>query len=92
LAIAHEVADEEVDDETEARGTNTHAEKWTIIPPKHAKRESTVKTTQTPAIQSPPETSNELATTPITQDTSKSDFIHFKRARDQRNKVVQAYD
>jgi len=70
VAMADEVVDAEVDEETDARSTNGHTAKWTIIPPKHAERESTLKTTQTPAVQTPPGTTNVLATTTVSQDTS----------------------
>jgi hypothetical protein len=75
MAVADEVADAEVDEETDARSTNAHTAKWTIIPPKHAERERTLKTTQTPvvhtpAVQTPPGTTNVLATTAVSQDTS----------------------
>ena len=69
-AVANEVADQEEDDETDARSTHAHTSKWTIIPPKHAERESTLKTTQTPAIHTPPGPMKELATTVVSQDTS----------------------
>jgi hypothetical protein len=51
MVVADKVADAEVDEETDARSTNAHTAKWTIIPPKHAERESTLKTTHTPAVQ-----------------------------------------
>jgi len=75
VAVADEVADAEVDEETDARSTNAHTAKWTIIPPKHAERESTLKTTQTPAVQTPavqtpPGTTNVLVTTVVSQNTS----------------------
>ena len=69
-AVADEVAGEEVDEETDARSTNPHTAKWTIIPPKHVERESTLTTTQTRAILTPPGTTNELVTTAVSQDTS----------------------
>jgi len=75
-----QVAYVEVDEEKDARRTNAHAAKWTIIPPKHAERESTLNTTQTPAVQTPalqtqalqtpPGTTNVLGTTAVSQDTS----------------------
>jgi hypothetical protein len=70
VAVADEVADAEVDEEMDDRSTNAHTAKWTIIPPKHAERESTLKTIQTPASQTPPGTTNVLATTVVSQDTS----------------------
>jgi hypothetical protein len=66
VAVADEVADAEVDEETDARSTNAHTAKWTIIPPKHAEKESTLK-----AIQIPPGTTSGHATTAVSQDTSK---------------------
>jgi len=51
VAMADKVADAEVDEEMDGRSTNAHTAKWTIIPPKHEERESTLKTTQTPAVQ-----------------------------------------
>jgi hypothetical protein len=68
--VAHEVADEEVDEETDSTSTNTHTAKWTIIPPKHADRESMLKITQSLAIQTPLRTTNKLAITAVSQDTS----------------------
>ena len=68
--MADELADEVVDEEMDARSTNAHTAKWTIFPLKHAERETTLKTTQTPAIQTPPGTTNELATTAVSHDTS----------------------
>jgi len=69
-AVADEVADEvpdaAVDEETDARSTNAHTAKWTIIPPKNAEKESTLK-----AIQVPPGTTSGHATTAVSQDTSK---------------------
>jgi len=70
VAVADKVADEEEDEEMDARSTKAHTAKWTIIRPKHAERESTLKTTQTLATQTPPGTTNELATTAVSQDTS----------------------
>jgi hypothetical protein len=58
------------DEETNARSTNAHTAKWTIIPPKHAERESTLKMTQTPAVHTVPGMTNVLATTEVSQDTS----------------------
>jgi len=69
-AVVDEVAGKEVDEETDARSTNAHTAKWTIIPPKHAERESTLKMTPTQAIQTPPGMTNKLATTAVSQDTS----------------------
>jgi len=68
VAEADKVADAEVDKETDARSTNAHTAKWTIIPPKHVERENALKTTT--AIQTPPGTINERATTAVSQDTS----------------------
>jgi hypothetical protein len=48
VAMADEVADEEINEKTDARSKNAHTAKWTIIPPKHAEGEHTVKTTKTP--------------------------------------------
>jgi hypothetical protein len=70
VAVADEVAGAELDEETDTRGTKANTAKWTIIPPKHAERESTLKTTQTPVVQTPPGTTNVLATTAVSQDTS----------------------
>jgi hypothetical protein len=64
--VADEVADAEVEEETDARSTNAHTGKWTIIPPKHAEKESTLK-----GIQIPPGTTSGHATTAVSQDTSK---------------------
>jgi hypothetical protein len=66
VAVADEVGDAELDEETETRSTNAHTAKWTIIPPKHAEKESTRK-----AIQIPPGTTSGHATTAVSQDTSK---------------------
>ena len=60
LTVADEVADAEVDPETDARSTNAHTAQWTIIPPKHAEKESTLK-----AIQIPPGTMSRHATTVV---------------------------
>jgi hypothetical protein len=73
--MVDEVADAEVDEEMDTRSTNAYTAKWTIIPPKHAERESTLKTTQplvvqTPAVQTCPGTTNVLATTAVSQNTS----------------------
>jgi hypothetical protein len=57
------------DEETDVRSTNAHTAKWTIIPPKRARRESVLKMTQKPAIQT--ETTNVHATTAVSQDTSR---------------------
>jgi len=70
MAVADEVVDEEADEETDARSTNVITAKLTIIPPKHVERESTLKMTQTPAIQTPPGIKHELATTVVSQNTS----------------------
>jgi len=51
VAVADEVADTVVDEETDASSATAHTAKWTIIPPKHAERESMLKTTQTPVVQ-----------------------------------------
>jgi hypothetical protein len=64
--VADVVADAEVDEETDARSTNAHTAKWTIIPPKHAEKENTLK-----AIQIPPGTTSGYATTAVSQDISK---------------------
>jgi hypothetical protein len=37
---ADEVSEEELDEDTDAGSTTAHTAKWTIIPPKHAERES----------------------------------------------------
>jgi hypothetical protein len=66
VAVGDEVADAEVDEETDARSTNAHTAKWTIIPPKHAEKKSTLK-----AIQIPPGMTSGHATTVVSQDTSK---------------------
>ena len=70
MAVAVAMADEEADEEMDARSTNTHIAKWTIIPPKHADRENALKKPQTTAIRTPPGMTNELATTAVSQDTS----------------------
>ena len=57
------------DEETDVRSTSEHTAKWTIIPPKRAERETALKTTQKPAIQT--ETTNVHATTVVSQDTSR---------------------
>jgi len=67
--VADEEADEENDEEKDARSTNAHTAKWTIIPPKHAKRENTLKTTI--VIQIPPGMTSEHAITSVSQDTSR---------------------
>jgi len=66
VAVADELVDAEADEEMDTRSTNTHTAKWTIIPPKHAEKESTLK-----AIQIPPGTKSGDATTAVSQDTSK---------------------
>jgi hypothetical protein len=66
MAMQDGVADAEVDEETDARSTNAHTTKWTIIPHKHAENENTRK-----AIQIPPGTMSEHTTTAVSQDTSK---------------------
>jgi hypothetical protein len=70
VALEDEVVDglpdSVVDDETDARSTNAHTAKWTIIPPKHVEKESTLK-----VIQIPPGTTSEHATTVVSRDTSK---------------------
>jgi hypothetical protein len=74
VAVADEVADElgdelseaEVVEEMDARSTNAHTSKCTIIPPKHAENEPTLK-----VIQIPPGTMSGLATPAVSQDTSK---------------------
>jgi len=70
VAVADKVTNEVVDEETDARSTYTDNAIWTIIPPKRAEWESTLKTIQTPAIQIPWGTMNKLATTVVSQDTS----------------------
>jgi len=70
VTVADEVADAEVDEEMDARSTNAHTAKWTMIPPKQAERESTLKTSQTPVIQTPPGMTNERPTTAVPPDTS----------------------
>jgi len=66
VAVVDEVVDAEVDEETDARSTNAHTAKWTIIPPRHAEKESILKVIQiTPGIKSG------HATTAVSQDTSK---------------------
>jgi hypothetical protein len=72
VPVPGEVADEKVDEETDARRTNSHTAKWTTIPPKHAEEESALKTTQTTAIQTPPGMTSRDATTAVSQDISKS--------------------
>jgi len=61
-AVADQVVDEEVDQEVDqemrARSPNAHTAKWTIIPLNHGGREVNPKTTETPAIQTPPGTTN----------------------------------
>jgi hypothetical protein len=66
VAVADKVADAEVAVETDARSTNAHTAQWTIIPPKHAEKEHTLK-----AIQIPPGKTSGHATTVVSQDTSK---------------------
>jgi hypothetical protein len=68
VAVADQVVDTEVDEETYARSTKAQTVKWTIIPPKHAEKVNPLKTTM--AIQKPPGTMNELATTAVCQDNS----------------------
>jgi len=70
VAVADEVADEEVDEAMDARSTNANSAKRTIIPPNHAERESTLKTTQTPELRTRSGMTNKLATTAVSQDTS----------------------
>jgi len=69
VAVADEVEDEEADEEIEARSTNAHTAKWTIIPPKNAERENRLKTTT--AIQTPPATTGKYAITAVPQDASR---------------------
>jgi hypothetical protein len=66
VAVADMVADVEVDEETNARSTNAHTAKWTIIPPKQAEKGISLK-----AIPIPPQTTSRHATTAVSQDTSK---------------------
>jgi len=66
MAMADQVADAEVDEETDARSTNANTAKCTIIPPKHVGKESMLK-----EIQIPPGTMSVHATTAVLQDTSK---------------------
>jgi hypothetical protein len=61
--MADVMEDEKVLKETHARSTNAHTAKWKLIPPKYVGRECSLKTTQTPARQSPPATMNKLAMT-----------------------------
>jgi len=66
VAVEDKVADDEVDEETDARSANAHPAKWTITPPKHAERDSTL----TP-IQTPPAMMSGHATTTGSQNTSR---------------------
>jgi len=68
LAVAAAVADKMADVATDARSTNAHTAKWTIIPPKHAKRDDALKTST--AIQAPPGMTSEHAITAVSQGTS----------------------
>jgi len=70
VAAPDKVADEEEDEETDVRRTNAHTGQWTIIHLKHAEKDSTLKTRQSPAIQTRPETTNKLSTTAVSQDPS----------------------
>ena len=69
VAVADELTDEGVDQETDVRSTDAYTASWTIIPPKHAERENALKTTT--AIQTPPGTTSEHAITAVSQDTSR---------------------
>jgi hypothetical protein len=74
ISWVDEVADVVVHEETDARSTNAHTAKLTIIPLKHVERESTLRTTQTPAVhtlavQTPPGTTNVLAPNAVSQVT-----------------------
>jgi hypothetical protein len=57
------------DEEMDAKSSNAHTEKWTIIPPKCAERDSAVKTKHNPAIKT--ETTNNHATSTVSLDTSR---------------------
>jgi len=80
VAVADEVADPDLDEATDARSTIAYTVNWTIIPPKNVQRESTLNTTQTPAVQTPavqtsavqttPGMRNVFVTTAVSQDTS----------------------
>jgi hypothetical protein len=65
VGVVDEVTDAEVDEETDARNPDAHTANWTIIPPKHAEKDSTLK-----AIQIPSGTTSGHATTAVSQDTS----------------------
>jgi hypothetical protein len=64
------VVDEKVNDKPDASSTNVPTAKWTIILPNYVERESTLKMIHIPAIQTPPGTTNEHATTAVFKDTS----------------------
>jgi len=64
------VVDKDADEEMDSRCTNAETAKWTIRPMQHAESEKALKTTPTTAIQTPPGTTNELATMALSQDNS----------------------
>jgi hypothetical protein len=66
VAMEDKVADKEVDKVMNATSTNAHPAKWTIIPPKHAERNSPLT-----GIQTPPVMMSGHATTAVSQDNSK---------------------
>jgi hypothetical protein len=70
LPMVDEVADKEMDKATDARTTNAHTCKWTIIPLKHMEKGSTLTMTQSLVKQTPPGMTNVLLTTEVSQDTS----------------------
>jgi hypothetical protein len=76
-----------VDEEIDTRCTNLPTTTWTVIPPKHAEGEWTIKRSQPPAIQTPPETTNDHATSAGLSRYFKSDCIHFKHALHRQNNV-----
>jgi hypothetical protein len=64
--VVDQVVDQLVDKETDPRSPYTHSAKWTIIPPKHADKDSSLK-----VVPLPPGTTRGYATTAVSQHTSK---------------------
>lgn len=70
VAVADEVADDELDEETDTGSTAAHTPKWTTIPPKHAEGEHALKTSLSTAIKTAPRTTNKDTTSAVSRDTS----------------------
>jgi hypothetical protein len=64
--VAVPKAEEETDEELDARSINAHTAKWTIIPPKHAERDTALN-----GISPSPGMMSGHVTTDVSQDTSR---------------------